>query len=117
MITVYLFKYTVIFLYIRRISGVGGSTLIAGAFGAGDTEQAKNLSSLCFWSAAALGAVMTVLLYLFQTQLLRMLGTKPDMWQDSHTYLLILACGSVPMLISSSMGMLLRAEGAVKEGM
>lgn len=106
-----------IIMALATMIGVGGSTLIAGAFGAGDTEQARNLSSLCFWSAVALGAVTTVLLYLLHTLLLRMLGTKPDMWQDSKTYLLILACGTVPMLISSSMGMLLRAEGAVREGM
>ena len=74
-------------------------------------------SSLCYYSAIALGAVVTVLLFIFHMPLLRLLGTKPEMMADSRTYLLVLSCGTVFMLISSSMGMLVRAEGAVKEGM
>ena len=81
------------------VGGVGGSAIIAGAFGAGDTEKAKNVSSLCFYSAIALGAVTTVLLFTLQTPLLRLLGTKPEMWDDSRTYMLILSCGTVFMLI------------------
>ena len=106
-----------IIMALATMIGVGGSAIIAGAFGAGDTEKAKNVSSLCFYSAIALGAVTTVLLFTLQTPLLRLLGTKPEMWDDSRTYMLILSCGTVFMLISSAMGMLLRAEGAVKEGM
>lgn len=97
--------------------GAGGSTMIANIFGAGDKEHAGNLSSLCIYSAVSLGAVITILLFVFQTPLLGILGTKPEMWADSRTYLLLLSCGTVFMLMSSSMGMLVRAEGAVKEGM
>ena len=106
-----------IIMALATMIGVGGSAMIANAFGSGDAEKAKNISSLCFYSAVALGAVVTVLLLIFQTPLLRLLGTKPEMMGDSRTYLLVLSCGTVFMLISSSMGMLVRAEGAVKEGM
>ena len=77
--------------------GVGGSATIAGAFDRGDSERAGNVSSLCFYSAA--------LLLIFQNPLLRLLGTKPEMMEDSRTYLQVLACGTVFMLISSAMGM------------
>ena len=50
------------------------------------------MSSLCFYSAA--------LLLIFQNPLLRLLGTKPEMMEDSRTYLQVLACGTVFMLIS-----------------
>ena len=106
-----------IIMALATMIGVGGSAIIAGAFGAGDTEKAKNISSLCFYSAVVLGIAVTLLLFVFHMPLLKVLGTKPEMWQDSRTYLLILSCGTVFMLISSSMGMLLRAEGAFKEGM
>ncbi|MCR5826366.1 MAG: MATE family efflux transporter [Oscillospiraceae bacterium] len=106
-----------IIMALATMIGVGGSTIIAGAFGAGEQEKAKNVSSLCFYSAVALGLVTTVLLFALQRPLLTLLGTKPEMWEDSRTYLLILSCGTVFMLISSAMGMLLRAEGAVREGM
>jgi putative MATE family efflux protein len=106
-----------IIMVLATMIGVGGSAIIAGAFGAGDTEKAKNISSLCFYSAVVLGIAVTLLLFVFHLPLLKILGTKPEMLEDSRTYLLILSCGTVFMLISSSMGMLLRAEGAVKEGM
>ncbi|MCR5088619.1 MAG: MATE family efflux transporter [Oscillospiraceae bacterium] len=106
-----------IIMALATMIGVGGSTVIANAFGAGDTEKAKNAASLCFYNAVVLGAVVTLLLFAFQEPLLRLLGTKPDMWADSLTYLRVLSCGTVFMLIPAAMGMLLRAEGAVKEGM
>ena len=106
-----------IIMALATMIGVGGSAVIANAFGSGDTEKAKNISSLCFYSAIALGIAGTVLLFAFQTPLLHLLGTKPEMMEDSRTYLLVLSCGTVFMLISSAMGMLGRAEGAVKEGM
>ncbi len=97
--------------------GVGGSTVIANAVGAGDKEKAGNISSLCFYSAIILGVIVMILLLMFRRPLLGILGTKPEMWKDSETYLLLLSCGTVFMLIPAAMGMLVRAEGAVKEGM
>ena len=106
-----------IIMALATMIGVGGSAVIANAFGAGDTEKARNSSSLCFYSAVVLGIVVTIALFALQTPLLQMLGTKPEMWTDSRTYLRVLSAGTVFMLISSAMGMLLRAEGAVKDGM
>ena len=106
-----------IIMALATMIGVGGSSVIANAFGAGDREKAMNTSSLCFYTAIAMGAAGTVLLFIFRNPLLKILGTQPEMWDDSSTYLTILACGTVFMMISSSMGMLIRAEGAVREGM
>ncbi len=106
-----------IIMALATMIGVGGSAVIASAFGAGDSEKAMNTASLCFYSAVVLGLVVTVLLFLFHQPLLGILGTKPDMWEDSRTYLLILASGTVFLLMSGSMGMLIRSEGAVREGM
>ncbi len=106
-----------IIMALATMIGVGGSAMIANAFGAGENEKAMNTSSLCFYSAIAIGAAVTVLLFIFKNPLLTILGTTPEMWEDSGTYLTVLACGTIFMMISSSMGMLVRSEGAVKEGM
>ena len=90
---------------------------LANAIGAGDKEKAGNTSSLCFWSAIGIGLAVSVLLLVFQIPLLRLLGTKPEMWEDAKRYQSVLALGTAFMLLSSSMGMLIRAEGAVKEGL
>lgn len=96
--------------------GVGGSATIAGAFGRGDSERAGNVSSLCFYSAALLGLIVMILLLIFQNPLLRLLGTKPEMMEDSRTYLQVLACGTVFMLISSAMGMHAGPGGGCGQG-
>ena len=111
---------TPVFSMIMALStmiGAGGSAVIAGDIGADDREKAMNDSSTCFYAAVILGIVLSACLLMFPDPLLRMLGTKPEMWNDSAAYLRILSCGTVFMLIPSAMGMIVRAEGAVKEGL
>ena len=106
-----------IIMALATMLGAGGSAILANAIGAGDREKAKNTSSLCFWAAIGIGLFVSVLLLSFQTPLLRLLGTKPEMWEDAKRYQSVLALGTSFMLLSSSMGMLIRSEGAVKEGL
>ena len=106
-----------IIMALGTMIGVGGSTVISNAFGSGDLEKAKNVSSLCFFSAVVLGVIVTVVLQAVKHPLLKVLGTKPEMWSDSETYLGILAAGTIFMLIPNMMGMLIRSEGAVKEAL
>ena len=106
-----------IIMALATMIGAGGSAILANAIGAGDREKAKNTSSLCFWAAIGIGLFVSVLLLSFQTPLLHLLGTKPEMWEDAKRYQSVLALGTSFMLLSSSMGMLVRAEGAVKEGL
>ncbi len=106
-----------IIMALATMIGAGGSAVLANAIGAGDREKAKNTSSLCFWAAVGIGVIVSILLLGFQTPLLRLLGTKPEMWEDARQYQSVLALGTAFMLLSSSMGMLIRSEGAVKEGL
>ena len=106
-----------IIMALGTMLGVGASTVISVAFGAQDTEKAKNAASLCFYAGILLSAIVTALLLLFTDPLLRFLGTQPQMWDDAKQYLRILAVGTVFMLSSSTTSALIRAEGAVKEGM
>lgn len=46
-----------IIMALATMIGVGGSAVIANAFGAGDTEKAMNTSSLCFYTAIAMGLI------------------------------------------------------------
>ena len=106
-----------IIMALATMIGAGGSAVLANAIGAGDREKAKNTSSLCFWAAIGIGLVVSVLLLVFEAPLLRLLGTKPEMWEDAKQYQRVLAMGTVFMLLPSSTGMLIRSEGAVKEGL
>ncbi len=106
-----------IIMALGTMLGVGAGTLLSIAFGAGETDKAKNTASLCFYSGVVLSVLLTVLLLCFSAPLLRFLGTQPEMWEDAETYLRILALGTVFMIGSHTLASLIRSEGAVREGL
>ena len=106
-----------IIMALGTMLGVGAGTLISVAFGAGDTEKAKNTACLCFYAGIVLSAIISVLLLAFSSPLLRFLGTQQEMWDDAATYLRVLAPGTVFMISSTTVSALIRAEGGVREGL
>ena len=106
-----------IIMALGTMLGVGAGTLLSIAFGAGETDKAKNTASLCFYSGVVLSVLLTVLLLCFSAPLLRFLGTQPEMWEDAETYLRVLALGTVFMIGSHTLASLIRSEGAVREGL
>ena len=63
------------------------------------------------------GGVFSVVVLLSTTPLLQMLGATKDMWDYAGTYMRVLALGAPVMLFSQGMAMLIRSEGAIKEGL
>lgn len=106
-----------IIMALGTMLGVGAGTLLSVAFGAGESDKAKNTASLCFYSGIVLSVLLTVLLLCFSSPLLRFLGTQPEMWDDTATYLRVLALGTVFMISSHTLSALIRSEGAVREGL
>ena len=106
-----------IIMALGTMLGVGAGTLLSVAFGAGESDKAKNTASLCFYSGIVLSVLLTVLLLCFSSPLLRFLGTQPEMWDDTATYLRVLALGTAFMISSHTLSALIRSEGAVREGL
>ena len=106
-----------IIMALGTMLGVGAGTVLSVAFGAGERDKAKNTASLCFYAGILLSLIVSVLLLCFASPLLRFLGTQPEMWGDAETYLKVLACGTVFMISSTTVSALIRAEGAVREGL
>lgn len=102
---------------IGSMLGNGGCALIARTLGAQNIGRVKQYSSVCCWGSLAIGLVFTAVLLLFREPLLHFLGANEDMWSYAQSYLCILAIGAPVMIFASSYGMLLRGEGAVREGM
>lgn len=102
---------------VSTMIGVGGCATIAKALGAGQNENARTCASLCGWTFLLFGGVFAVVVLLFTSPLLRVLGATQDMWHYAGTYMRILALGAPVMLFSQGMAMLIRAEGAIKEGL
>lgn len=97
--------------------GGGGCALIARTLGAKDSQHVSLYSSLCCWGSILIGAVFALVVLLFQNPILGLLGANEDFREYARVYLCILALGAPVMIFTTSMGNVVRAEGAVKEGM
>lgn len=102
---------------VATMLGAGSSAIIARCFGAGEIEQGKICSSLCFWTSFFLGVLVSIGLLVGRVPLLGMLGSNAEIFPYAERYLQVLALGAPCFILSNSMAMLVRAEGAVKEGM
>ena len=106
-----------IIMALGTMLGIGAGTVLSIAFGAGETDKAKNTASLCFYAGIVLSILVSAAQLCFSSPLLRFLGTQPEMWEDTRIYLRILALGTVFMIGSHTLSALIRSEGAVREGL
>ncbi len=97
--------------------GGGGCALIARTMGEGDSDRVSLYSSLCCWGSVLFGGVFAVVALLGKNTILGFLGANEEMWGYAGTYLSILALGAPVMIFTTAFGSIVRAEGAVKEGM
>ncbi len=102
---------------VATMLGSGGCALIAKALGSGDKEGARTYASLCFWGAVGFGVLIAVVLLSAQNAILPMLGAEEKLLPYARAYMTICALGVPFMLASTTLATVIRAEGAVKEGM
>ena len=103
---------------VATMLGAGSSAIIARCFGAGEIEQGKTCSSLCFWSSFFLGVSGQHRSAGEQSAASGGAGRQmAEFFPYAERYLQVLALGAPLFILSNSMAMLVRAEGAVKEGL
>ena len=67
------------------IFGLGGSSVIARLFGQRKDEDAKRISSFCFYGAIICGVIVTVLLLIFRAPMLHLLGADAILTNMHHS--------------------------------
>lgn len=97
--------------------GGGGCALIARNLGQKSTEKVQLYSSLCCWGSVVIGILFTVIVLVFCDQILVLLGSNAELNAPARQYILILALGAPAMIFTTAFSSIIRAEGAVKEGM
>ena len=102
---------------VAMLLSAGGTVIISKDLGAKDEEHARLISAVCIWGAVILGILSTAIIIGFSKPLLIFLGTTTDTYTYAKTYMIILAVGAPFLLVSNMLGQLLRAEGAVKDGL
>ncbi len=106
-----------IFMAVGTVFGIGGTSVISRAFGAGRGEYAKKVCAFCMWSCVAAGIVMSAGFLIFMEQILTLIGASADTWEPAKTYLTIVALGGPFVLISNCYSNILRAEGQPNKAM
>ena len=106
-----------IFMAVSNIFGVGCGTYISRLLGEKDYENAKGTSSFSFYACLLTGIVLTVLCLVFMEPFLGLLGTSPETIGATRRFVTIIAGGGSLIMLSFSMGQIVRAEGSAKEAM
>ena len=105
------------FMAVGTIFGIGGTSVISRAMGEGRTEYAKKVCSFCIWACIFVGIVMSVLFLLCMDSILLLIGASEDTWEYARSYLTIVSCSGVFVLISNCYSNILRAEGQATKAM
>lgn len=102
---------------VATMLGIGGCSVIAGAAGAGKTEDAKTYASLSCHGAGLFGVAVAIVLLACTSPILKILGANEEIFSYAGTYMRLLAVGAPFMLLSTVLATLLRADGAITEGL
>lgn len=99
------------------VFGVGCGSYISRLMGSKDFEEVKNTSAFAFYGGLVVGLIYLVLGTIFMPQILKLLGATENTYAFSSAYLNILTLGAPFVILSFSMGQIIRAEGFSKEAM
>lgn len=100
-----------------NIFGQGGSSLLSRLLGQNDVENMHHVSSFCFYISLIFGLGMGVLMLVFHTPFLHLLGAAEDTISFASEYYTVMAIGA-PFLVASFIhSNLLRCEGMAMESM
>ena len=102
---------------VGTIFGVGGTSAISRAIGAGREEHAKKLCSFCMWMCVVSGIILTGAVLIFMEDILTLIGASGDTWEYARRYLSIVAFGGTFQMISTCFSNILRAEGQAGRAM
>ncbi len=100
-----------------NVFATGGSSYISRLLGAKDVSQARHTSSVSFYTSIGIGLLLTLVLWLFKTPVLRLIGTSEATFDYTNDYftvvIMFMAFASASTVMSGQM----RSEGETKKAM
>ena len=99
------------------IFGLGGSSLISRLFGEKREEEAKRASAFCLWAAIGFGIFVTIVLLVFRTPILKLLGTDAATFEYAGEYYTWIAFGAASIILGLVPSNILRTEGLATQAM
>lgn len=103
-------------LSLAGLTGIGGGALVSRLLGVDREDEAKKVSSFCFYLAISVTAVFSAAMFIFMRPLLGLLGASSMTFGYARQYALcVVVLGGIPTVLSNVMANLLRSVGASKE--
>ena len=99
------------------IFGLGGSSVISRLCGEKREADAKRASAFCVWASVLFGVFVTVILLLFRSQILGILGADETTWQYAGDYYTWIVLGAVFIIFGLVPSNILRTEGLATQAM
>ncbi|MBE6062363.1 MAG: MATE family efflux transporter [Clostridium butyricum] len=99
------------------IFGLGGSSVISRLFGQKKHDDAKRISSFCFYGAFLCGIIVTILMFIFSNSVLKILGTDEATYLFAVQYYKYIAFGAPFIIFALAPSNIIRTEGLAKEVM
>lgn len=101
------------FYAITNLFGVGSSSMMSRALGRHDFETVYKSSSFGFWCGAVCAIVLSLVVTIFKTPLLALLGATEETYAATSYYMLwTVSCGALPSILNVLLSNMVRAEGA-----
>ena len=97
--------------------GTGASSCISIAMGRGDTSRVHAFSSFSFYFSLLLGAAYAIIIYIFMSPILDLLGTSSNTRDFAQSYLFFILLGAPLVMVNTCMGQVIRSEGAATQSM
>jgi putative MATE family efflux protein len=102
---------------IGNVFAIGSASYISRMLGAKNHAEAKHTNAVSFYTTMAIGALVTVLLFIFKTPLLHLIGTSDVTFEYANDYFSIISLFIIPAVLGMSLGGQMRSEGATQKAM
>lgn len=101
---------------IANLFGIGGASAISRALGQKQYNKIKKISSFSLYASILVSILFSLLVFLFKTPLLSILGDTESTSSFTKQYLYwVIIFGSLPTVVSSTFAHLIRATGKAKQ--
>ncbi len=91
--------------------GVGSTSVISRALGAGRENYARKVSSFAFYGSITLGLLLMTFFWIFMPTVLKIIGVSADTYDFTRSYLNYLVVGAPFVILSQTFSSIIRAEG------
>jgi putative MATE family efflux protein len=100
-----------------NIFATGGSSYISRLLGAGKYNEARNASAVSFCLAFGIGLLLTIILWIFKTPILRLIGASDETFTYTNDYFSVIVLFMAFAAAGTVMSGQMRSEGATQKAM